>query len=87
MDTLLTDGKQIAKRSIQRTAPIRYSLDEGRLVGEHTGTPVNLSYDAPFKFTGKLDKVTIDLKPTEAGTAKENEQLQRQATTAKALRD
>ena len=27
-----------------------------------TGTPVNLSYDVPFKFTGKLGKVMIDLK-------------------------
>ena len=26
------------------------------------GTPVNLTYDVPFKFSGKLHKVTIDLK-------------------------
>jgi arylsulfatase len=31
-------------------------------VGEDTGTPVNLSYDVSFKFTGKLDKVMIDLR-------------------------
>ena len=33
-------------------------------MGEDTGTPVNLSYDVPFRFrfTGTLGKVTIDLK-------------------------
>ena len=39
------------------------SLDEGLDIGEDTGTPVNLKYDVPFKFTGKIEKVTIDLKP------------------------
>jgi hypothetical protein len=29
----------------------------------HTGTPVNLTYDVPSKVTGKIDKVTINLKP------------------------
>ena len=46
----------------RRPCPIRISLDEGLDVGEDTGTPVNLNYDVPFKFTGKIEKVTIDLK-------------------------
>jgi len=31
-------------------------------VGKDTGTPVNLSNDRAFRFTGKLGKVMIDLK-------------------------
>ena len=27
-----------------------------------TGPPVNLNYDVPFKFSIKIEKVTIDLK-------------------------
>jgi hypothetical protein len=42
--------------------PVRISQEEGLDVGEYTGTPLNLSYDVPFKFEGRLDKVTIDLK-------------------------
>jgi arylsulfatase len=38
------------------------SAEEGLDVGEDTGTPVNLSYDVPFKFTGRLGKVMIDLR-------------------------
>ena len=51
-----------AQGRIERTIPIRVTLDEGLDVGEDTGTPLNLSYDVPFKFPGRIEKVTIDLK-------------------------
>jgi hypothetical protein len=60
--TISVDGREVAKGRIEKTVPIRISQVEGLDVGEDTGTPINLSYDVPFKFTGKLDKVTIDLK-------------------------
>jgi arylsulfatase len=56
------DGRQVAKGRIEKTVPVRISQEEGLDVGEDTGTPVDLSYDVPFKFSGKLDKVIIDLK-------------------------
>ena len=60
--TLSIDGKEVAKGRIEKTIPIRIALDETLDVGEDCGTPVNLSYDVPFKFTGKIEKVTIELK-------------------------
>lgn len=39
----------------------RIALDEGRDIGEGTGTPVNPKYDVAFKVTGKIYKVAIDL--------------------------
>ena len=62
--TLLVDGTQVAQGRIDRTVPSRFSLDETFDVGEDTGTPVVEDYAAkmPFKFTGKLEKVTIELK-------------------------
>ncbi len=60
--TLLVDGKEVANGRVEKTVPIRISLDEGLDVGEDTGTPVNLNYDVLFKFTGEIEKVTIDLK-------------------------
>lgn len=59
--TISVDGKEVAKGRIDKTIPIRVSLDEGTDVGEDAGTPVNLSYDVPFKFTGELKKVVIEL--------------------------
>jgi hypothetical protein len=59
--TLTVDGKEVAKGRVEKTVPIRFSLDEGLDVGEDTGTPVNLNYDVPFKFSGKIGKVVVDL--------------------------
>ena len=57
--TLSVDGKQVAQGRIEKTVPLRFSLDETFDVGEDTGTPVNLDYDVPFKFTGTIDKLVI----------------------------
>lgn len=62
--TLSVDGKQVASGKIDKTVPIRFSADETLDVGEDTGTPVDLSYDVPFRFTGKIDKVVINIKPS-----------------------
>jgi arylsulfatase len=80
------DGKEVAKGRIDKTVPIRVSLDEGLDVGEDTGTPVNLNYDVPFKFTGKIDKVTIQLGQTKLGAADEKE-LKEGARRAAAVRE
>jgi arylsulfatase len=61
---LLVDGRQVAKGRIERTVPNRFSLDETFDVGLDTGTPVVEDYTGqmPFKFSGKLVRVTIELK-------------------------
>jgi arylsulfatase len=60
--TLTVDGTAVAKGRIEQTVPIRVSLDEGLDVGEDTGTPVNLGYDVPFPFTGKIHRLVIELR-------------------------
>jgi hypothetical protein len=62
--TLSVDGKQVGQGKIERTIPVRVSLDETLDVGEDTGTPVVEDYAGkmPFKFTGKLERFTIELK-------------------------
>jgi len=61
--TLSVDGKQVAQGRIERTVPTRFSLDETLDIDEDTGTPVVEDYLAkmPFKFTGELKKVVIEL--------------------------
>jgi hypothetical protein len=56
------DGQQVAQGRIDRTIPIRFSLDESLDIGEDTSTPVTPSYDVPYKFTGRIAEVAIDLK-------------------------
>jgi arylsulfatase len=59
--TLSVDGKQVAQGRIARTIPMRFSFDETFDVGEDTGTPVSEDYDVPFKFTGTIAKVVVDI--------------------------
>ena len=60
--TLLVDGKEAAKERIEKTIPLRISLDETMDIGEDAGTPVSEEYKVPFTFKGTLGKVVIDLK-------------------------
>jgi arylsulfatase len=59
--TLFVNGKQVATGRIDRVQCCFYSADEGADVGADEGTPVTETYKVPFKFTGKIDKVTIEL--------------------------
>jgi arylsulfatase len=64
--TLTVDGKEVAKKSMDHTIPIDFPEDETFDVGLDTRTPVaalEYHYDCPFKFTGKINKLTFDLGP------------------------
>jgi len=61
--TLLLDDAEIGKGVVPVKFGVAYfSYDEGFDVGRDLLTPVNASYQAPFAFTGKLEKITIDYK-------------------------
>lgn len=70
---LSVDGQQVAQGRVDKTVPVRFTLDETFDVGMDTGTPVTEKYDVPFTFTGQIDRVTIDLKPQEPAVATEYE--------------
>jgi arylsulfatase len=63
--TLMVDGKPVGEGRIEKTQPLRFSLDESFDVGQDTGTPVIDEYDAkmPFKFSGTLTRVDVELGP------------------------
>jgi arylsulfatase A-like enzyme len=60
--TILFNGRTIATGRIDRTQCCAFSADEGADVGADEGTPVTEAYKVPFKFTGKIASVTIELK-------------------------
>jgi arylsulfatase len=62
--TLSVNGQKVAEGRIARTTANLYSMDEGADVGVDEDTPVSEDYQAGAKsrFTGKIHKVTIDLK-------------------------
>ena len=62
--TLQVDGKVVATQTMERTIPLTLPWDETFDIGSDTGTPVDdKDYQVPFKFTGKIDKLTISLEP------------------------
>jgi len=66
--TLIADGKEVDKKSMEHTVPFIFQWDETFDVGMDTGTPVaflEYRYEVPFRFTGKLNKLTFDLGPVQ----------------------
>jgi arylsulfatase len=63
---LSVDGKQVASKTIPHTVPALMTIDESFDVGVDTRTGVDdKDYKPPFRFTGKLDKLTIKLGPSQ----------------------
>ena len=61
---LSVDGKEVARKAIPHTIPALMTIDESFDVGVDTRTGVDDNdYQPPFRFTGKLVKLTINLKP------------------------
>ena len=61
---LSVDGKEVARDSMEHTTPITFPEDETFDIDEDTRTPLALveyRYDVPFKFTGKIDKLTFKI--------------------------
>jgi arylsulfatase len=59
---LKVDGKEVSRQTMERTLPLILQWDENLDVGADTGTPVDdKDYQAPFRFTGKLDKLTLSI--------------------------
>lgn len=74
--TITANGRKIGSGRLERTVPVQFSIIEGIDVGSDGGSPVDWTYKMPFKFTGKIEKVTIDLeddskKSKSSKTAKE----------------
>jgi len=66
---LSVDGKELARKTIPHTIPLLMSIDETFDIGADTRTPVDDSYDVPFRFTGTINKLTFNLGPEQLTAA------------------
>jgi arylsulfatase A-like enzyme len=63
---LSVDGKEVARNTMEHTTPITFPEDETFDIGQDTRTGVALleyRYDVPFKFTGKIKRLSFNLEP------------------------
>lgn len=89
LGAIFVNGAKVAEGRIEQTQPMVFSGDEGADVGEDGETPVVEDYGipAPYKFTGRIDKVTIDLKEMKAADKTEENKLRAETAHKKALSD
>ena len=61
---LSVDGKEVDRKTIAHTIPLLMSIDETFDIGVDTRTGVDdFEYQVPFRFGGKIDKLTYKLGP------------------------
>ena len=61
---LKVDGRQVARTTVARTVPGAFSASETFDVGVDLGSPVSIDYfdRTPFKFEGRVERVTVEMK-------------------------
>jgi arylsulfatase len=61
--TLLIDGKIVGEGEIPRTVPhVIETSGEGLCCGYDSGLPVTPDYEAPFRFTGHIEEVVVEVE-------------------------
>ena len=75
---LSVDGKAVDTKKVPHTLPSTTQWDETFDVGSDTGTSVNdKDYQVPFRFTGKLKKLTVKIGPMQLGPFQKKEMQKR----------
>jgi arylsulfatase len=86
---LYVNDKKVAEGRIGRTQPMIFSADETADVGIDLATPVveAIGAEAKSRFTGKVNKVTIEVAPMKPAAKAEAGAAQQQLAKLKALAD
>jgi arylsulfatase len=58
---LFIDGKEVGRGDLPVTIPLCLGLSSGAAVGADPGSPATLEYKPPFKFTGTIKRVLVDV--------------------------
>jgi len=65
--TLLIDGRAVGEGEIARTVPhVIETSGEGLCCGYDSGLPVTPDYQAPFRFTGRIERVVVEVEDAPA---------------------
>ena len=89
LGTLFVNGEKVAEGRIEHTQPMIFSADETADVGIDLGTPVveTIGSEAKSKFTGRIPKLTVEVKPMAVPDKAAAEKAQKDAAKKKALSD
>jgi len=89
MGTLYVNDKKVAEGRIERTQPMIFSADETADVGIDLATPVveSIGAEAKSKFTGRIPRVTIEVKEMKKAEKVEEKKARAVYAQKKALSD
>jgi arylsulfatase len=83
---MVVNGAKVASGRVERTQGMVFSADETAGVGTDDATPVTEDYkENDNAFTGKIIKVTVDVKPIGAAVKAEADAARHEAEVKKAL--
>jgi len=87
--TLFVNGRKVAQGRLEHTQGMVFSVEEGTDVGQDGETPVVEDYGipTPYRFTGRINKVTVELKEMKATDRENAHRAQEEAGARKALLD
>jgi len=74
--TLFVNDKKVGEGRVDKTIFGRFSADETFDTGLDTGSPVSERYQSPFRFTGTLNKIEIDIAPAKL-SAEDREHIEK----------
>jgi len=73
------DGKVVATQKMEKTLPLILQWDENLDVGSDTLTGVDDGdYQSPFPFTGKIQKITLEIDRPKLSPADEKKLMEAQ---------
>ena len=86
--SILVNGEQVASGRIERTQMAIFSADETAGIGMDDATPVTKDYkERDNAFTGRILKVTLDVKPIGAAVKAEEDAAKGELKMKKAVSD
>jgi len=84
--TLFVNDRKVGESRVDKTIYGRFSADETFDTGLDTGSPVSDFYQSPFTFSGKLNRIEIDIAPTKLG-ASDQKQIDKAKRAVAAARE
>jgi arylsulfatase A-like enzyme len=85
LGSIFVNNVKVAEGRIERTACCLISLDETADVGMNEGTPASNEYVVPFKFTGSLERVVINIEAGADATSDEAKKANDEAKMKRAI--
>ncbi len=80
---LFVDGEQVGEAEFGVTVPLALGIGGGLAIGRNPASPVSQLYSTPFRFTGTIGQVTVDVSGGGENDDKETKKAQARVAMAR----